>query len=263
MQIYIPSRSRAKKSLIQAGPMNYLPASVDVTYVVPPEQVEDYQSVVPFNARVEGCPEKGIAATRRWIGEQCGEETFLMLDDDLRFSVRLSPTEWKLRPSSSEEVLDMLEHVDRFLKSGAYSHVGISPREGNNRSGAGDKNHREDNTRTLRALAYRTEDFLSVHHGRVDVMEDFDVNLQLLRMGKANTNLMFWAQDQRMTNADGGCSDYRSHEVHERSAKKLAELHQGFVRLRQKQNKTDRDGFGTRTEVTIQWKKAFQEGELK
>ena len=64
-----------------------------------------------------------------------------------------------------------------------------------------------------------------------------------------------------MTNEDGGCSEYRTHEFHEHSARRLAELHPGLVTLRQKSNKTDREGFGTRTEVTIQWKRAWQEGQ--
>ena len=153
----------------------------------------------------------------------------------------------------------LMQHISDHLDT--YDHVGVSAREGNNRIGVGGLDLRNDNTRTLRALAYRTDSFLGVVHGRVDVMEDFDVNLQILRGGGSNTSLHYWAQGQSMTNAPGGCSTYRTHEVHERSAEKLAELHPGLVRLRLKENKTDAGGFGTRKEVTIQWKKAYQEGQ--
>ncbi len=87
-------------------------------------------------------------------------------------------------------------------------------------------------------------------------MEDFDVQLQLLKRGLGNACLYYWAQGQSKTNAPGGCSLWRTHEVHEAAARRLAELHPGLVRLRQKANKTDAGGFGTRMEVTIAWKKA-------
>jgi hypothetical protein len=40
----------------------------------------------------------------------------------------------------------------------------------------------------------------------------------------------------------------------------MKELHPGFVTTRQKKNKTDADGFGSRTEVTVQWKQAWRMG---
>ena len=257
MKIYIPSMSRY--GMIQDGPVPLLPETHRPTLVVPESEVESYSLLWSESADIVGCPEKGIAATRRWIGEHAadaGEEKFLMLDDDVQFLIRRGPDTWRLRGTEGDEVFQMLLKVEQLL--GEHAHVGISAREGNNRLGEGSAlDVVAYNTRTLRALAYVTEDFLSVEHGRVEVMEDFDVNLQLLRKGRPNANIGYWAQGQRMTNAPGGCSTYRSHEVHERSAIRLAELHSDFVRTRQKRNKTDADGFGTRTEVTIQWKRAF------
>jgi hypothetical protein len=180
-----------------------------------------------------------------------------MLDDDVSFFTRKGDDTVKLRKSEAADVAEMLQAVEDALDD--YGHVGISARGGNNNAGEGPKPHRQDNTRTIRALAYRTEDFLGVEHGRVVVMEDFDVNLQLLRKGIPNTCLHYWATDQSGTQTAGGCSDYRDHANHEESAHKLAELHAGFVRTRLKQNKTGGE-FGTRTEVTISWKKAFQAG---
>lgn len=257
--VYIPSLGRTKATEIQAGPLCQLIHGA--CYVVPVDQVDEYtDAILPLypNCTVVGCPEVGIAATRHWIGQYARaveQDKFLMLDDDIRFLIRKSPEVWNLREAEPEEVTQMLGLVEKLL--GKYGHVGISAREGQAHMGLGDLESVSENTRTLRALAYRTDDFLSVEHGRVQVMEDFDVNLQLLRKGIPNANTVYFAQGQKMTNAPGGCSTYREHAVQEASAHKLAELHEGFVKTRQKANKTDKEGFGTRTEVTIQWKKAF------
>ena len=266
MRLYIPSMGRATRSDILSGPLADLPLNTEATYVVPESEVDAYDRALGdagfgCSVPVVGCDTQGIAATRHWIGrhaELVGEDKFVMMDDDIRFLVRRSPETWQLRGTQPHEVDTLLIHVERWLDT--HAHVGVSAREGNNRIGVGDDTLVAENTRTLRFLAYRTEDFLSVQHGRVEVMEDFDVNLQLLKRRRPNVNIHYWAQGQKMTNAPGGCSTYRSHEVHERSAHRLAELHPGLVRLRQKENKTDREGFGTRTEVTIQWKKAFETG---
>lgn len=264
MYIFIPSTHRHDK--IDRGPLQDLTEEVrgrhKVHYVVPDGEGLSYREALPRDVGVITTAAKGIAQTRHIIGLHCRDRVvdhFLMLDDDIRFLVRRDEDDWRLRGPNTDEVMEMLSAVDKSLL--LYDHVGISAREGNNRIGTGGKSLRAENTRTLRALAYQTESFLSVEHGRVDVMEDFDVNLQILRQGGSNCCLHYWAQGQAMTNAPGGCSTYRTHAVHEKSAHKLAELHPGLVRLRQKTNKTDREGFGTRTEVTIQWKKAAKEGQ--
>lgn len=264
MQIYIPSAGRADS--VRRGTVGNLGGAAQVCVVVPEAQFDDYNRALPAGsrARVLSCPEQGIARTRLWIGQHArgeGAGKFLMLDDDLNFVVRERDDHVRLRAAVEKDIEEMLLAVHSSLDE--YAHVGVSTRQGNNLPGIGGAVLKAENTRTLRALAYRTDEFLQMAHGRVDVMEDFDVNLQLLRAGHKNCCLYFWAQDQKMTNAPGGCSTYRTHKMHDASARKLAELHPGFVRLTQKQNKTDRDGFGTRTEVVISWKKAAVEGAAR
>jgi len=203
------------------------------------------------------CVGAGIAETRQIIGQFAavqGEDKFFMIDDDCRFYVRRSPEEWNLIYMDPSQYSDLMLLIETLLDD--YGHVGVSPREGNNRLGAGDRMHIVENTRTLLGLAYRPADFLACEHGRVVVMEDFDVNLQLLEKGIPNCNIVYYAQGQRVTNAPGGCSTYRSHAVQDAAARRLAELHPGIVRLRTKENISGGE-FGTRTEVTIAWKKAF------
>lgn len=265
MKIYIPSRGRADDRLLK-GPAAQMPPGLDVSYVVPPSEADAYRAALHENgvaATVIECDQPGIARTRFWIGQHAdrnGHSKFCMMDDDIGFLVRSSPDSWKLRGTTPAEVGEAISWLEGMLDK--YAHASLSTREGNNRPGTGSRDTMiVVNTRTLRVLAYRTRDFLSVKHCRVLVMEDFDVNLQILENGGENVVSFWYAQGQRMTNEDGGCSTYRSHALHEACAKKLAKLHPGLVQLRQKQNKTDADGFGTRTEVTIQWKAAAAKGQ--
>lgn len=268
MKIYIPSSGRSGAENILAGPVADFSGDVRArtTYVVPPAQLADYHStlentgLIADGVSVIPSPALGIAATRHWIGQTCqenGEGKFAMVDDDVRFVRRASKDATGLIKCTPSDVDDMWLMVEHMLED--YAHVGVSARQGNNNMGVGGYELMEKNTRTLRVLCYRTRDFLKAQHGRVPVMEDFDVNLQLLRMGRPNLNIGWWSQDQKMTNAPGGCSTYRTHQLHEQAAHKLAELHAPYVKLRQKVNKTGGE-FGTRTEVTIFWKKAFGRG---
>lgn len=256
--IYIPSRSRAAE--IHKGTLAELQNQANPYIVVPKGQVREYTDRIhPGNhqAAVLACPARGIANTRKWIGEHAnanGYDKFLMLDDDLGFLIRRSPKTWRLRGTTEKEVRTMLSVVEQRLDH--YACVGISPREGQNRLEASKIEDVYENTRIIRALAFRTEEFLGCKHGRLQVMEDFDVLLQLLRQGHPNCQLTYFAQGQGSTQAPGGCSDYRTHESHEKSARKLADMHPNFVGLRQKKNKSGGE-FGHRTEVTIQWKRAF------
>lgn len=269
MKIYVPSKGRYSEDELRRGPLSDFSDKwlANTVYVVPEEEKTAYLDGLAYagfsgKGVTVGSPDsevRGIAQTRLAIGKIAkfyGEKMFCMVDDDVRFVRRRDDVSTSLVPCTKDDVDEMWAHVHWFLHH--YAHVGVSARQGNNNSGVGSrKSLFEENTRTLRVLCYQTEAFLSVEHGRVEVMEDFDVNLQLIRSGRKNANLCWWSQDQKMTNAPGGCSTYRSHEVHERSAHKLAELHRPYVQLRQKQNKTGGE-FGTRTEVTIYWKKAYE-----
>lgn len=200
-----------------------------------------------------------IGPIRTFIGDfaqRNGVEKIVMLDDDIEFYKRRNQHSegddwWKLTGTTTEETDELFHWIYNTLKN--YAHCGVSAREGQNRV----REAEVLNTRYMRVLAYRTDAYMSVALNRIDVMEDFDVELQMLRKGwQCLVNYEF-AQGQKKTQMEGGCSGWRTHEVHNAGAEKLAELHPGFVRLREKQNKTDRDGFGTRKEVTVYWKKAY------
>ena len=236
----------------------------ETTLVVPTEEFDLYSKTYQATGicDVMGVDAKGISRTRQEIGRYAqlnGQETFCMMDDDLSFFVR-EPGTTKLVKADSDDMDAMVYEMEMDLLSvtespGPIAHTSISTRQGNNNLNV----PREYNTRTLRVLAYRTKLFNKMEHGRVPVMEDFDVNLQLLEAGYHNSLLSWCAQDQAQTQAAGGCSTYRTHELQEQAAVRLAELHPGVVKVRDKVNKTGGE-FGTRKDVTIYWKKALAKG---
>jgi len=256
LQVYIPSRSRFDRSLtLEALQGVNWP---EVYLVVPLKQVPQYKALAArMKVKLLGCAKDGISLTRQFIGQHARDK-FLMLDDDLRFFHRprfisapqgnVPNEKAQLFKNDPTQMRQMLIMVEKRLDS--YVHVAISARQGNNQLPW----PMEVNNRPLRALAYRKAAFLGCKHGRTQIMEDFDVTLQLIGKGHSNAIITCFAQDQQQTQLPGGCSDYRTHELHETNVKKLAQLHAPFVTVRSKSNKTGGE-FGTRTEATIYWKK--------
>lgn len=268
MQIFIPSRSRfGVKSLTIERIAGGWEGVHEVALVVPTSQRKQYLSM-PNRGKIPvlGCPENGIARTRQWIGKRA-DDKFLMLDDDLRFFYRPTvrplddplpgaglPNESppRLYRARVSDMAEMFATIETALDS--YVHAAVGPREGNQNW----PYPFAKNRRPLRALAYRKWAFLECEHGRVEIMEDFDITLQLLKKGHKNFITTNFSQDQYATALPGGCADYRDHALQERNVRKMAELHAPFVVTRWKENKHGGD-FGKRMEVTIYWAKCYKE----
>ncbi len=178
----------------------------------------------------------------------------IMLDDDLKFATRRKDDPSKFLTATPKEIEQCFAFVEKIL--GWYAHAGIVAREGGNRSaGAGPV---VECTRLLRALAYDVT-VLRKHKVKFDrliVMEDFDVALQLLRLGYSNAAVTAWCQDQGSSSAPGGCSTYRTMEKQREGAEGLVKLHAPFVKLVEKTTKGAWNG-QTRTDVMVYWKKAY------
>lgn len=271
MKIYIPSRGRWSDKFLSSAyhPMRWMPKDLypRTVFVVRSDEVENYQRTLARFPGVKvldiGSP-ANLSRKRVLIAEHAAEndeQTFLMSDDDVMLYIRKSDTEFNLRYPTEDEVQDLLvEKIPDLLTQ--YPMVGISAREGNNRAGVGPWPLIQECTRSMRFYAFRTWDYLSVDTGRLSEMADFDTTLQLLRSGRKNAVIWFWAQGQPTSQLAGGCSIYRTSETHDAICRKLAEYHPDFVRLRQKENKGHQSGFGTRTEVTISWQKAFRSSQV-
>ncbi len=249
MDIVIPTYGRAHN---QETLKHLLTARLEVTLVVQAREADQYEPdggvkivILPDSIRT-------IAPTRQWIVENVGHSDHIcMLDDDLVFYRRRTDDPTKLRGITPVELSDAFYLMDRHLAN--YPHVGFAAREGANRN----TESRLFNTRIMRVLGYDrvTLKKHDIRFDEMEVMEDFHVALQLLEAGYDNLVMNEVAHNQGGSGSSGGCSHFRTAELHAANAQKLADLHPQFVTVVDKTTKGSFGG-GTRKDVRIQWKKA-------
>lgn len=197
---------------------------------------------------------KTLAPTRDYIIHDMPTESdhVVFMDDDLQFAVRREDDRTKFRQPTGDDLRKMIAAVDRQLDFSPM--VGIGAREGGNRN----TEKFLYNTRIMRVLAFNRS-YLQRHKlyfTPMVVMEDFHINLQILRSGADTCVLNNWVSNQvGGSDASGGCSVYRSDTVQSEAAHMLAARHPGYVKVVHKTTKTAWGG-KTRTDVIVQWKKA-------
>ena len=262
-RIYIPSRGRANVDFGNCCTIDHLPylCRMATTLVVPPDEAEDYARRWPHLDVV--APEvSGIGPVRQWIVDTAAPgEVCLMMDDDMKFGRRAD--DWTpetfptVDPISPEQVGAMVMAI--FEKAEDYAMVGVSQRAGNNRHSERwwKESTRANNIYAVHADVLRENGITFTPEG-LDVMEDFHVTLSLLKAGYPNvvsTNY-FWGQ--MGSNAEGGCSTWRTNEIQRRSALRLQELHgEDLVAVIEKKSRSSWEGMETRTDVRIQWRRAI------
>lgn len=259
MRIFIPTLNRGPErqyTIRELGPK--LVKKYNVTVVCRPDEIQPFRNA---GINVVPCRANGIAATRQWILDNSPDPHVLMLDDDL------SSWSWRevdygfdsleivrYRKATEAQRAAGLAEVAKLIKR--YGHGSIGHRLfANNRAAL------DFNTRQLRALAYDRD--LLKREGvkfRVPVMEDFDVQLQLLKRGHECFQLNTLVQEQRGSNEDGGCSTYRTDAVQAAAANELARLHPECVTVVVKKQKGNGTMWGDRTDVKVNWRRAVRIG---
>lgn len=259
LRLLIPSRSRPNRLItVENIPQKY--KSITSVYVAS-EQLEEYTNGAVFkDPSNKEITLKSVSTLNDLLGRKLelmakdSEAKYVMLcDDDFTFFRRKQKDQPYLEFMQEKDWDNLLLGAVLKLNSepNLYA-IGVSMRQGNNRL-LPINNY---NNRLNGCIIYRKELFLDprIIHDRVNPMNDFDVNLQLLRLGYDNLVLSQFAYNQPGMQSPGGSADYRTLETQSQAAVKLSELHKGFVKLRQKQNKTG--GLRERTEVTVFWKNA-------
>ena len=258
MQILIPSRSRPR-SMVTPFQIPQKWREKTSVYVAQ-EQVNEYRAANPSLDIFSVSTLNDLLGRKlELMAKDAHEDLVMLCDDDFVFFRRTDPFEPQLRKMEDDDWDELVEQIEGLFQGNSNLYgVGVSMRQGNNRL----EWNGNENTRLNGCIIYRRDRFLDprVIHDRTNPMNDFDVNLQLLRLGFDNHLLSEFCYNQAGTHTPGGSSDYRTLETQAAAAHKLAELHPGFVNIRQKANKTGGE-FGTRTEVTVFWKKARQSAE--
>lgn len=266
LEIYISTRGRASKKL--QSTWGLLPKNSNKKFVVVPEEkkwfVKNYGKdcclVLPKSLR-------GISDSRHWIMEQARGPYVIHCDEDLVFNIR--DDELKIKKATTKQIKDMLVLLLSWFEEG-IAWVGVSTRAGNNRV-------TEDYLECTRSFAFYgyNKDIIKkegIRFDRLPLMHDFDVTLQLLEHGYKNrVSFRYCHNEIGGSNAPGGCSIFRTPKLIKKAAIGLAKLHPGVVKVKAKISKSSWQGMekkkgtnGTvRTDVNIQWKKAYKPRERK
>lgn len=255
MDIVIPTYGRARRQVT----FNNLPEQLRSKVVMVVQQRDwDLNNEIysKYRGRTWILPKEitTIHQTRKWVFDEHLKikEPFLFMDDDLVFSARRKDEPTKFRAMCGYDFDLMLGELEELLNTNPMA--GVSHREGANRNIQPVLPY----GRCMRVWGVNPELMPEcVVWGRIPLMEDFDIILQLLRRGIPNPILNQWVHNQGGSDVSGGCSIYRTPELQADCAHKLAELHPGFVKVVQKETKSSWGG-GTRTDVTIYWKKAYE-----
>lgn len=187
-----------------------------------------------------------------------GCNRIILMDDDLRFSCRISPDDWKLRMADPSDLVRLVEDIAANLGP-EYPMIGVSARQNNNRME--DPHHalamRQSQVHGIYVPFFKEHD---IHPSDVVFKSDFYMTLRVLTAGKPNMVLTQFTVDQALqSNAPGGVSAYRTIDRMNEAAFALQNLFPDFVKIRDKTTKW-RGLDATFKDVTIFWKRALEAG---
>lgn len=199
-----------------------------------------------------------LGPARQYVLDTTPYKWITMLDDDLQWAKRVNGSlpcakQWQ-HPFS----LGLFLQQENWLREGVV-HCGVSAREGNNRC----KEEYKEVDRMMRVLSYNVEVLRKegVRFDRLELKADFDMTLQLLLLGYPNRVSYLFAQGQDASHMPGGCAEYRTQELNDRVCEQLEELYPDFVNVNLKFTNNWGEEFGNvRNDVSIKWKKAYEEG---
>jgi hypothetical protein len=258
--IIIPTLGRMDKQITY----NNLPKKYqDITkFVVQAHEFEEMDS--RYLGKVLCLPKEinRIAPTREWIFNKFKDCDHMVFDDDLDFVVKEpnegGETKWKSRKFTEQDFDDAFNLMNAWIDEG-IAYGGLLPawvipdvkqwpvRE---------------NQRIMTNVFYSGKKIpRDIQWNRVVAAEDFDVNLQLLSRGFKNRISAKYMVTCSETNAAGGCSTWRTLEVHNEAQRRLAELWPDFIAVREKKVTSGPWKGQIKLATTIQHKKAYESSQ--
>lgn len=232
------------------------------------------QGKPPANVVLEGNKslKYGLSPTREWIARHAGNIKYAVLDDDIaefvytarpseRSNYRLvnSPFGMTTMEPGFENVFDeMMDTIDKWLDE--YVQCGLEvtwnpPFEDDYKDC-----WRQTTNHFYNGATFPTDeiDFTSL-----TCAQDYFILLQCLTKGYPNRVSLRYRVRPALTQAAGGCQEYRTLDVHNDSMRKLQQFFPEFVTLKEKVAKGGEWGGKTKLAATIQWKKAYKSSQQK
>ncbi len=253
--LYIPTYGRVNKQIaFDSLPDKWKDKTVLVVH--PDEQHDGYPTI--------SCPVQGtgIAQVRAWISQLAQGTRYGVIDDDIEFVYTRrddeeGPSNSKL---SDTQFDDMIAEFNSWMDDG-YIHCGA---DASWNPPTRDKDNK-DNGRICGNVFY---DGTKLPVNDIDwtglqIAEDYYVTLQLLTMGYPNKISYRNRVNPNETQAKGGCSTFRTLEVHNESMKELQKKYPQFVKLREKIAKNSGEWSNqVKLAATISWKEAYKSSQV-
>lgn len=277
---YLPDEIAQEVLLVTSNEDDAVAIREHYSNIIEPDQVISIEEYDPKNHAAVN----SIGKKRQWLIENVGSHAVFQMDDDFQgFYKRCAMKYRKLDTSQGSPcwVLtdeakakdikllgrgnitdDDITHLFRTLeamvsgknKPDWAAHVGISSRMGNNR---------EDldwvkGGRMMHAIGHHRGTLFdnNIKFDEIQLREDFNVTLRLLRLGFCNAISYDICVSPDDYGREGGCSDERTVKFNDEQAELLAKMHPGFVKVVQK----DYEHSIPRKEVQVSWQKALQAG---
>lgn len=253
MRIVIPTRKRIGRQYT----LGFLPKTMrpNIDLVCPENEVERHRALHSVNVIAQPDADWTIAKKRAWIMQTWPHEKILMLDDDLKFYKKRPDDPTRMLNATDDDITYWFGELEKKLTP-ETPHGGFGPRMMNDKHPPG----WQEGGRMMFALGYHLPTIReNVEFGRIETREDMDYVLQLLRKGLPNLICQTFTcgQETGKYGAEGGCSGQRTTEASNDDAKRLAELHPGYVSVVSREYKIS----VPRLEVVCKWKRALGDGK--
>ena len=253
-KIYIPTVGRGDKQITWENlPQKWRDIT---TLVVNHEDKDKYDK--PTLLLPKGV--KGIASVREWIVKQAKEQKICMLDDDLNFvytkkTDEVGQTNRKLNEDDFEKMMSLMSNwLDKYVFCGLDATWSHPQFEIDYKFCGRVCSNVFYNTKTLPMHEINWTD--------IEISEDYNIALQLLTRGLANKVSTRFRVSPVENFSSGGCSSYRTIELHNQSFVKLQKKFPNFVKLKEKVQNSGLWKGQKRIAGIIQWKKAYESSQI-
>ena len=254
-RLYIPTYDRVGKQLaFDSLPNKWKDKAI---LVVHPDEV--HEGYPTLSCPVQGT---GIAPVREWIAQHGQGTRYGVIDDDIEFLyTRKEDEEGPSNIKLDDNMFDSMINIFNDWMDMGYMHCGA---DASWNPPTRDKDHKECG-RICGNVFYDGERLPvdDIDWTGLPIAEDYYVTLQLLTMGFPNMISYRARVNPNETQAKGGCSTFRSLEIHNESMRELQRRFPQFVKLREKIAKNSGEWSNkVKLAATISWKEAYKSSQV-